>query len=182
MVNLPLTKCIRRELSYQSLSTRTVKRWDSRAGNGLCYPISLLTTPKYNIPALTASYTFVKWGAGGPPWSQWTLSRPSSPQAPISFLSSTLTFFVRNFLVGFSSISIHFDRALSLAGHEPTRLKITALRPGQGTVRTYQGLPAGFASLWGACPSFTEGGEASLYVSLLLSMSGERNIPETSPL
>lgn len=63
-------------------------------------------------------------------------------------------------LLGCSSVKSHSDRALSSAGLEPTRLSIRGLRPGQGTARTYQGLPAGVCLPVGSRPSFSEGGEA----------------------
>lgn len=64
-----------------------------------------------------------------------------------AFLSSMLTFILCQkswiSLLGCSSVQSHSDRALSFVGPEPTRLRIRGLRPGQGTARTYQGLPAG---------------------------------------
>lgn len=71
-----------------------------------------------------------------------------------AFLSSILTwrlpffffFFSQRtsiFLLGRSSVLSHFEKALSLVGPEPTRLRIRGLRPGQRTARTYQGPPAG---------------------------------------
>lgn len=67
-----------------------------------------------------------------------------------AFLSSMLTFFLCQkswiSLLGCSSVQSHSDRALSFVGPEPTRLRIRGLRPGQGTARTYQGLPAGVLS------------------------------------
>lgn len=92
-----------------------------------------------------------------------------------AFLSSMLTFFfVRRldfFLLGCSSVQSHSDKALSLVGPEPTRLRIRGLRPGQGTARTYQGLPAGVCLPVGYQSFFfwRRWSKQSLYASPLLS-------------